>query len=290
MCSPTPRPGNNHAGKLFETDAFKAYWYSGKAELNAYKLDQSRYGESRDGSAVLIFVTEDFSRREHVKIDNPSGAGDDKINVMKMNFTKNFVTGIYPYSMMLSVFKPIGGDLYPHAMKAVMSSQEWCGQVFSEMNLSGDQYEFIGHSYFEKEGEEKFELEAAWLEDELWNQIRLEPMDLPIGEVKIIPGLFFSRLKHTTQRPLLATVSRSEEGGRVAYTVSLVQQKRQLVIFYQQEFPHKILGWDETFEEDGKTLLSSAVLEKTMMVDYWTKNRNEFQYLRDSLGLSRHNF
>jgi len=80
------------------------YWFQGKAEINSYNLTQYRYGEARDGEAVLIFVTEDFSRKKHVKLDDTEAAGRDKISVLKMNQTREFVTGIYPYHMMLSAF------------------------------------------------------------------------------------------------------------------------------------------------------------------------------------------
>ncbi len=43
------------------TETFKQTWYAGKAELSTYNLQQARYGEIRNGEAVLIFVTEDFS-------------------------------------------------------------------------------------------------------------------------------------------------------------------------------------------------------------------------------------
>ena len=43
--------------------AFDNYWHAGKAELNSYNLTQSRYGEARAGKAVLIFVTEDVSKK-----------------------------------------------------------------------------------------------------------------------------------------------------------------------------------------------------------------------------------
>src|SRR5690606_34615209 len=89
---------------VYSTDEFHAYWHAGKAEVNAYNLIQSRYDEKRPGKAVLIFVTEDLSKKLQVKLDNP--AVRNKINVLKLNFTKNFITGIYPYSLMLSVFTP----------------------------------------------------------------------------------------------------------------------------------------------------------------------------------------
>ena len=289
-CSSRGPSENSDAGMLPETDVFKAYWYSGQAEVNSYNLDQSRYGESRAGKSMLIFVTEDFSKRKQVKLDDGKAAGTDKVIVLKMNFTKNFVTGIYPYSMMLSVFSPIPNFHQAHALKVTMSSQEWCGQVFSQLNLDGKDYLFEGHSYFEKEGDERLSLRAAWLEDELWNKIRLAPEDLPTGEVDLIPGLFFTRLGHTPLKVLKATINKNESSAEVAYAINLPEQQRQLVIRYQKEFPHKIMGWTESFTERGQAQQTVAVLDKTINVDYWTKNKNEFKYLRDSLGLSPNNF
>ena len=48
---------------------FKDYWYAGKAEITSYKLEQSRYGELRDGKAVLVYVTEPFLPKAQVKAD-----------------------------------------------------------------------------------------------------------------------------------------------------------------------------------------------------------------------------
>ncbi len=67
---------------------FSDYWYQGKAEVSSYKLQQARYGALNEGSAVLIFVTEDFSKDKHVKLDNPAQAGDEAVKVMKLNLTK----------------------------------------------------------------------------------------------------------------------------------------------------------------------------------------------------------
>ena len=77
---------------------FGSYWFQGKAELTSYDLEQARYGELHKGEAVLIFVTEDFSRRKQVKLDDPAKApADDKQPVLKLNFEKKFLSGIYPY-------------------------------------------------------------------------------------------------------------------------------------------------------------------------------------------------
>ena len=42
------------------SEEFKKCWFDGKAEISNYSLTHSRYGSIRKGSAVLIYVTEDF--------------------------------------------------------------------------------------------------------------------------------------------------------------------------------------------------------------------------------------
>ncbi|MEK6782777.1 MAG: hypothetical protein AABY93_13840 [Bacteroidota bacterium] len=276
--------------KLNETDVFKNYWYSGKAELNSFILEQSRYGELRDGKAVLIFVTEDFSQKKQVKLDDPEKAGNDKTSVLKMNFTKNFVTGIYPYSMMLSVFTPVSRDQFPNSLKATMTSQEWCGHVFNQLNLRDKEYYVSAYSYFEQEGDEKTTVNNAILEDELWNIIRLDPENLPVGDFLMIPGLFFTRLRHSDIKETLVNAVKSESESEMLYTVAVKDQERILAIRFEKSFPHKILGWEESFTERGNATRTKAVLDKTLILDYWTKNKNEFRYLRDSLHLSPNNY
>ncbi|HSI78817.1 MAG TPA: hypothetical protein VK957_23185, partial [Lunatimonas sp.] len=99
-CGPDKREG-------IDFDKWGSYWYNGEAEISAFDLTQYRYGESREGEAVLIFVTEDLSKKKQVKLDNPQDAGRDAVKVLKLNMTKSFTTGIYPYNMMLSVFSPV---------------------------------------------------------------------------------------------------------------------------------------------------------------------------------------
>ena len=83
---------------------FKAYWYAGEAEISSYALQQARYGEiHEDGEAVLIFVTEDFNAKKQVKADRTR---ENNQAILKLNATKNFLTGVYPYSIMSSTFYP----------------------------------------------------------------------------------------------------------------------------------------------------------------------------------------
>lgn len=273
---------------LYETASFKEYWYAGKAELNAYNLVQSRYGEQRSGKAMLIFVTEPFSKSKQVKLDNPEAAGEDKVTVLKLNYTKNFVTGIYPYSMMLSVFTPVSRNQYPNTLKVTMTSQEWCGHVFSQMNLKKNKYDVSSYSYFEKEGDVQFTLDKILLEDELINLIRIDPENIPHGQIKIIPGLFFTRLKHENLKPLEADLTKAETELETTYSIKF--SGRLLTIHVAKSFPHQILGWEEEFKEGENTMLTKATLDKTLITDYWRKNKNEHLPLRDSLGLSPNNY
>jgi hypothetical protein len=275
-------PDNRGVG-VYRSLAFRDYWHAGKAEVNAYNLSQSRYGEKRQGKAVLIFVTEDLSKKLQVKLDDPSRR--NKINVLKMNFTKKFVTGIYPYSMMLSVFTPVDREKEPASIKAAMSSQEWCGQVYTQVNLRGNRYTIKSHSYFEQEADQGFSVKDALLEDELWNFIRLDHENLPVGELDVVPGLFFTRLNHVDLKVRPATAKKSETDSAYIYTVDFPELGRNLTIQYEKTFPFKILGWNETWMERGKKMETSATLDKTLYTDYWTKNKNEFLYLRDSLNL-----
>lgn len=268
---------------VYQSKQFHNYWHAGKAEISSYQLNQSRYGENRDGKAVLIFVTEDLSKKLQVKLDDPTQR--NKINVLKLNYTKKFITGIYPYSLMLSVFTPTNAEKEPASLKVAMSSQEWCGQVYTQMNLRGNRYAVKSHSYFEEEADTRFSIKQELLEDEIWNRIRLDHENLPVGDIKIIPGLFYSRLHHVDLKRRDAIATKTESDSSLLYNISYPEEGRAISIHYEKTFPHKILAWKETWKENGKTLETTARLDETLYTDYWTKNKNEFQYLRDSLNL-----
>ena len=67
------------------SSTFKQHWFDGHAEISSYALTQSRYGEQRQGKAVLIFVTEDFLANAQVKANRKSKT---TIPVLKSNRTK----------------------------------------------------------------------------------------------------------------------------------------------------------------------------------------------------------
>lgn len=263
-----------------------SYWYQGKAEINSYDLEQVRYGQKHKGDAVLIFVTEDFSKTKQVKLDNPSQSGTDKITVLKMNYSKKFNTGIYPYSMFLSSFTPIGNDVAAHPIKISASIQEWCGHVFMQMNQRENKYKVEQYSYFETEGDKKVTLPVEWCEDELFNQIRINPAKLPIDRFKIIPGAFFTRLKHKT-------LSATDAVGRLqdintdtqAYQIEFPILQRNLKILFNKKSPYEILSWEESYVEGTEQMVSKATLKKRMQLDYWNKHNVEDSIYRKELEL-----
>ncbi|MDN5213828.1 hypothetical protein QQ020_17270 [Fulvivirgaceae bacterium BMA12] len=272
---------------------FNNYWFAGKAELTSYHLTQSRYGKLHEGNAVLIFVTEDFSRGKQVKLDDPIKNRKDAIKVMKLNFTKKFNTGIYPYSMMSSCFTPVDRENNPHSIKLTTSSQEWCGHTFTQVNLGENNYEVSGYSYFESEGDKQKKLAKTVLEDELWNLIRLSPDQLPVGKVKIIPGTFSARLMHNPLENTEAIASLTEnqnptfgKEGIMEYKIDYKGPKRTLKIYFESSFPYGITGWEETYKGiGGKQLTSQAIKNKSILLDYWTKNKPGDTSYRQELGL-----
>ncbi len=279
-------------------EEFKQQWYAGKAEVSSYTLLQARYGEIRNGEAVLIFVTEDFSTGKLVKLDEPDKTSD-KVRVLKMNMTKNFITGIYPYSMMLSVFTPVSKNGNEKTVKATCTMQEWCGQTFSQLRLKGNNYKWQLYSYFEKEGEQDKKLDAALLEDELWNHIRINPSTLPQGKVSLVPGLLWQRLSHTNigKEDGVLSLSKADtffikDSSVQLYTIYYAKTQHSLQIYFQAAFPHRILGWQETYPDglgnNKKMLTTKALLKKTIWLDYWKHNSIADSTYRDTLQLMHH--
>ncbi|SDW66663.1 septum formation inhibitor Maf [Aequorivita viscosa] len=261
---------------------FKDYWFDGKAEITSYKLMQERYGEIREGTAVNIFVTEEFLPEEQVKANTSSTTNS---LVMKLNQMKNFNTGIYPYAIMSSSFSPISTT--GHALKISNSVQEWCGQVYMQLNNRND-FEIEAHSYFEGEADQKLSLQKTWLEDELWNLIRINPEELPTGDLSVIPSFEYIRLRHKEIKEYKAFANLKQGDSITVYTLNYIDLQRQLQLFFKSRFPYEIEKWEEvnvSKQNDTLRLRTTATKRNRMKIDYWNKNRNEFTHLRDSLDL-----
>jgi hypothetical protein len=277
LADSTQRTG---AEKRSLSEDFKAYWFDGKAELTSFSLSQERYGELRQGHAVHIFVTEDFLAEQQVKADRPL---EDNIPVLKFNGVKKFVTGIYPYSIMTSSFSPL--EIKTHALKISHSIQEWCGQAYMQLN-NKEQFLVTSHSYFAREADELLRLNKTWVEDEFWNLIRIDPGELPTGEIDVIPAFEYLRLRHKPVSSYRADAILIQRDSVSIYQIEYPDLKRELAVYFSSRFPFEIEKWEETITGDqgepSKTIARRITRIKTA---YWNNNSNSDRFLRDSLGI-----
>lgn len=283
---------------------FSRYWYTGQAELSRYRLQQNRYDDIHPGEAVLVFVTEDFLPTKQVKIEG--GETDETpTSVLKMNQIRRFTTGIYDYSINTSVFTPVAANQFPHTFKVVTSVQDWCGQTYTQLNLRGNKYQLEAHSYFQQEADQTASLEVVELEDELWTRLRLNPKNLPLGKLRIIPGTVAARLRHQPLRveaasaelkPYRGVVFKPAQAGASlqAYTLTYPDTKRTLTIVFEQVFPYLIAGWEDTYDGQmrfgnqtygsAKPLTTRAIRTTTLKSDYWQRHTRADTVLRQQLG------
>ncbi|MEB2784760.1 hypothetical protein [Algoriphagus persicinus] len=275
---------NSTGRKAINEKQFASHWYQDRAEINIFDLKQMRYGEEREGEAVMIFVTEDLSKRKQVKLDEPAAAGKDAMKVLKLNMTRDFVTGVYPYHTMLSVFTPVYTDL--NSPKITASVTEWCGQSFTQLNSKNNKYLVKLFSYFESEGDQELSI-SAMAEDEIFNLIRLNPDLVPTGHKKLIPSLIFNRFSHIPLDAESAVISKRKTGANQAEVEVIYEEiGRKLLINYVDAFPYEIMSWQETqTKEDGTEELTTAVRKSVQMLDYWRKNGLHNELTRKSLGL-----
>ncbi|RNC86468.1 MAG: septum formation inhibitor Maf [Winogradskyella sp.] len=279
IASAEPTPIKVSTPEFKPNKDFNDYWYAGEAEITSYKLEQARYGEIRQGTAVMVFVTEDFLPEKQVKADNYS---KDNVSILKLNATKNFNTGIYPYSIMQSTFFPVANN--QHAIKVSASIQEWCGHAYTQLN-NRDNFEVTTHSYFQSEADQNFNIEKAITENEIWTQLRINPNALPMGKTMMIPSLEFIRLRHI---PFKAYEANTTLKGNV-YTIYYPELNRRLNIKFNLEFPYEIYGWNETspsgYGPNANLLTTRAEKLKTIKSAYWGKNSNADESLRETLKL-----
>jgi hypothetical protein len=278
-------------------DDFWSYWGDGKAELDGYALTEPRYGQLREGTAVTIFVTEDFSDAARVKADPGKHPASDVFPVMKLNLVRDFQTGIYDYNTMTSTFlrtEPAAHEPPFSLAKTSFSSAEWCGHVYMQWLSRGARLVGTSHSYFDGEGDATSELElpaGAVLEDALPILVRgLRGDYLPPGQSKTVPFLrsqLRTRLLHVPAKWGEATITRSTSSADVktalgtlrAITYTVAEKDGDTLTFTVEEgWPHRLLAWKSTSGESAR-ILGSARLE------YWKLHNNGDEKYLKQLGL-----
>lgn len=272
-------------------------WGDGFAEISTYQLAMPRYGQMRDGESILIFVSETFSERQRVKSDPGRNPKADEFPVMKLNWQKNFQTGIYDYSEMLSSFlglAPAGGRAAGSLAKATFSRQEWCGHMFAQALFDPSRIRVSGASYFDGDADLTQSLEVrpnAMPEDALLFWARgMAPPFLQPGESQDVPFLTGLRSARDAHQPLAwshINLSRNRTLQHIdvpagefdveVYSAQLPNAK-SYVFFVEKEMPHRILRWQFSSGE-------AAELVATDRIKFWELNAPGGEEVLRSLGL-----
>jgi len=226
-----------------------------------------------------------MDRRNWIKDDAGDVPASERINVMKLNNVLKFQTGIYPYSVMTSVFAPVdgrAGERFAPA-KITMSAQEWCGHVYQKVIPAPESFANELRSYFHADGERNATVKAppgALFEDALLIQLR--ELDGPFAGGKdwsgtIVPSLWSQRKRHAALDPLPATIHREDanRNGTPVTRFTLSYGAAGTTYDVEKGPPRRVLSWKT---KDG----DEARLLKTTRLPYWTLNGpGDEAYLRE---------
>lgn len=276
---------------------FWSWWGDGKGELSSYKTKTQRYGELREGYAVLVFVTEDISRTTRIKVESDAIPPADRAPVLKLNHVVKFPTGIYDYSLLTSTFSSIESELGRPAfepLKISFSAQEWCGHVYQMLLPQRDQVELTLHSYFQSEGDQKRSIklpENAAFEDNFLIWIReLKGEVLAVGQrrsLQILPSAWVTRSGHQRVEFQAGSIIKAEgeavklsEGNVPSWRWTWQVGNRTETYWLEKAYPHRILKWQSS---DG----SAGELNKTLRLPYWQLHGNDDLAYREQLEMSK---
>jgi hypothetical protein len=295
-------------------DAFWRHWGDGSAELAGYRLSYPRYGSERDGTAVTIFVTESFAESARVKAEDSARDAADVFPVLKLNLIQDFATGIYDYNLMTSAFVGLaeaGGRPAGTPTKISFSSQEWCGQAYSQLLFDAEGVRHTLHSYFDGEAdrEETLERPAGGVAEDtllIWARGLAAPKLEP-GESRDVPllrSVEFSRMRHLPAVWTRARLSRAGEPRTVTvpageFVVDVLEANVEAqriegsyppgtsrsvpplgwTFFVEAAPPHRLVRWTR---DDG---LDAELLGSTR-TRYWAENGPGLERELERLGLS----
>ena len=226
---------------------FTDYWKNGKTEITEYELKEDSISVGEGSLSFSIDYVEGVNK-------------DDSIQVLRSDFTGKIHKDNYDYSAMTSVYLPLDLSLRPHAMKVINSVQEPTGNSFLALSQIPKSYEIIAKNTFKEKIKDHFILERKNLEDELWAKIRMNPNDLPTGDIEIIPSFaYWQSVKKSPNiyeaKAELKEYTGTEFTGKKLHQYSLTYPdlKRNLSIVFEGEFPFDIVGWKRV--GDGKVAI-----------------------------------
>jgi hypothetical protein len=287
--APSPEPKTAEIG-------FDARWHDGRAELDGYRYSIVRYGQRRQGQAVMIYVTEPWSRSKRVKVEDASKNPADVFDVLKLNLVRDFQAGIYDYNTMVSLFVRTQ-DFSP--VELSFTSAEWCGNVYAKVEFD-DRVKETRYSYFEDEtGTRSLDRPRDGVaQDALFVLLRgLKGEFLAPGlerRISLLSGILESRLRHQplewvsartvrAATPVSVGVPAGKWSNAVYYEVK-VENGRTGRFWIEPDGDRRILKW--TWTESGRDEASeSGELTGTLRTAYWKENGPGNEKLLQQLGL-----
>ncbi len=279
-------------GTAQEKPDFWKHWGDGKAELDGYALVEPRYGQPRTGTAVLIYVTEDFSDSLRVKADPGKHPARDVYPVLKLNFVRDFQTGIYDYNLITSTFVK-ADDLA--LVKTSFSAQEWCGHVYEQWLPHGAELRGTLHSYFDGEADQSPVLPlppGGVVEEQVPILVRHLRGDwLAPGETRTVPYLPSSLRARFAHKPRQWTQAKVSRAAAEATVPSVLGRTRAWVYTVEADgvatrftveaaWPHRLLAWEGSDGESGRLLGSTRR-------KYWEEHGNGDEKYLKLLGLRK---
>ncbi len=282
--------------------AFESFWHDGKAELSGYRYTVTRYGQTRRGQCVAIYVTEPFSESKRVKVDDPAKNPADTFDALKLNLVRDFQTGIYDYNTMVSTFVR-SANFEP--VKVSFSSAEWCGHVYEELVFHPEGVSGRVLSYFENESAagDIEHPKGGVAEDNLLILLRgLRGDYLKPGGRRRVPFLasaFHRRLTHAPLRWSSAEIERlpgalvvAVPAGKFAAGVYIVRtaEGREGRFWIERSYPHRVIQWEwkrpraaaSRWAVDGN---DSGKLAGSARLEYWKLNQSGGESYLNMLGL-----
>ena len=243
-----------------------------------------RYGHLHVAELALIYVTEPFSRRSLIKDDAAQNA--ERMDVLKVNISEKFLTGVYPYSVLTSVFCPVDAlrtERFQPA-KITLSAQEWCGHVFA--GVWPDEREMVhrGFSYFANEGDtdERIPITANTLfEDALLIQLRELDGAFNGGrdwEGMLVPALWRQRRAHRPLRAQPARIVKStdSEGATTRFVLTSPDYSREFTV--ERTATKRIVSWHTSDGEQARMIRATRL-------PYWELHNPGDESRRAEFGL-----
>jgi hypothetical protein len=211
-----------------------------------------------------------------------------------LNLVRDFQTGIYDYHTIVSLFVD-SRSFAP--LKVAFSSSEWCGQVYEELNVTGQSLHQRVASYFEGESQERtLEVPVGGIqEDQLFILLRgLVGPYLKPGETRTVPFLaspFYRRLAHRPAQWGAAKITRraAPDSVRVpagSFVTDLYNVQtpdgREGRFDIERAYPHRVLRCEWRAAANGPRLggTDRGELTGSTRLEYWrTHDPGDERYL-----------